>query len=494
MDGSHRARSTSDQLPTYSPRTLPGMDEFISLPESAAGSPPLHSPAGLLIDPSGPARVLANRSRSRGKRKAKATPGTSGPKCSDYLRRSALNASLANKCRELLSTGGSTEFVQTWKERDIPSAGSYWEHTARALLKSGSESTGWPTAQARDGSNRGAMEARANGERMNLDDYAQTAAWPTPAAQNADGGPSPTADPGNYYTLQTAIQTAGWPTPQVCQAPNMSENRGEEYGGKRQRITPQTVEAIMAQTATVIHWQTPSASDGMGGHLTRGHGRQDELLLGGEAKSLMSWSTPRAEEKLQHNSADNGMALSAQVLSSWNTPRATDGPNGGPNQSGGALPADAAQAMAWATPTTQDGSNNAGPSQWGRNSLPLNCEAATVQTLQPAWVPCPCDCGNYWCTIHQTHAHDCECPPIEEWETDPYTTPGPIPPGGPAEIQSADWSGAGFRLNPAFSLWLMGFGIEWALCAARVTRSSRKSRRSLFGRSSNSKQKKVNSE
>jgi len=32
-------------------------------------------------------------------------------------------------------------------------------------------------------------------------------------------------------------------------------------------------------------------------------------------------------------------------------------------------------------------------------------------------------------------------------------------------------------LNPAFSLWLMGYPIEWARCAERVTRSSRKSPR-----------------
>lgn len=35
-----------------------------------------------------------------------------------------------------------------------------------------------------------------------------------------------------------------------------------------------------------------------------------------------------------------------------------------------------------------------------------------------SWVPC--GCGNYWCDVHQMHAHDCVCPPIEEWESSPY--------------------------------------------------------------------------
>lgn len=30
-------------------------------------------------------------------------------------------------------------------------------------------------------------------------------------------------------------------------------------------------------------------------------------------------------------------------------------------------------------------------------------------------------CENYWCAIHTMHAHDCDCPPIEEWVvSDPY--------------------------------------------------------------------------
>jgi hypothetical protein len=37
----------------------------------------------------------------------------------------------------------------------------------------------------------------------------------------------------------------------------------------------------------------------------------------------------------------------------------------------------------------------------------------------PAWIPCPC-CECFWCSRHGMHAHDCPCPPIEEWDEDPY--------------------------------------------------------------------------
>ena len=36
-----------------------------------------------------------------------------------------------------------------------------------------------------------------------------------------------------------------------------------------------------------------------------------------------------------------------------------------------------------------------------------------------AWIPCP-DCDDFWCNVHEMHTGDCECPPIDEWETDPY--------------------------------------------------------------------------
>ena len=46
------------------------------------------------------------------------------------------------------------------------------------------------------------------------------------------------------------------------------------------------------------------------------------------------------------------------------------------------------------------------------------------------WVPCN-SCEEFWCTDHGQHASECPCPPIEEWERDPYS-----PPSAPADTHS----------------------------------------------------------
>ena len=38
-----------------------------------------------------------------------------------------------------------------------------------------------------------------------------------------------------------------------------------------------------------------------------------------------------------------------------------------------------------------------------------------------AWVPCEC-CGEFYCTIHDKHAFECDCPPVDEWPLDPYSS------------------------------------------------------------------------
>jgi len=126
-------------------------------------------------------------------------------------------------------------------------------------------------------------------------------------------------------------------------------------------------------------------------------------------------------------------------------------------------------------------------------------ESGWWQGKTAAWVKCPC-CENFWCQIHGTHAYECDCPPIEEWENDPYCarivwpTPAARDWKGPSVntpardcLDFAVERGAtkhktyppppipGGKLNPEFVEWLMGFPVGWTDCDALETQSFRRS-------------------
>ncbi len=105
----------------------------------------------------------------------------------------------------------------------------------------------------------------------------------------------------------------------------------------------------------------------------------------------------------------------------WSTRRATDGSNGGPNQAGGALSADAQTVSPWATPTTRD---------------------------------------------HKDGDCDLSITPDRGLLGRQVLNSSPAP------------TGKRGSLNPEFSLWLMGFPPEWVSCGVAAMPSSRKSRRS----------------
>ena len=102
--------------------------------------------------------------------------------------------------------------------------------------------------------------------------------------------------------------------------------------------------------------------------------------------------------------------------------------------------ADAAHLAGWSTPTVQDSANNAGPSQFDRNTHPLNVQATLAARPTPN-------------TLSAQAGQDASRSNAET--------------GRPA----------GFRLNPRFSLWLMGYPAEWASCGERAMQSCQKSRR-----------------
>lgn len=111
-----------------------------------------------------------------------------------------------------------------------------------------------------------------------------------------------------------------------------------------------TASAAHTKGSDCTGWPSPKASDTTGSQ--QPPNRQGGVDLKGAAQ-LTGWPTPEA---LNHEGYQmmNGIQYprlgAVAKTASWNTPRATDGSKGGPNQTGGALPADAATA-AWPTPT-----------------------------------------------------------------------------------------------------------------------------------------------
>lgn len=117
----------------------------------------------------------------------------------------------------------------------------------------------------------------------------------------------------------------------------------------------------------IQQWQTPAVADGMGGHLTRGGDRSDEMMLPGQAKH---WPTPQAHDtqergntEADHHHYPHDLSNAASM---WRTP---DSPGaGGPrnrqvSRGNGHQTTIAEQAEAWATPTSRDWKDGADPSE-----------------------------------------------------------------------------------------------------------------------------------
>lgn len=267
---------------TYEQQTLPGITSATSSEASAAGPTPSDSRECLTTSRSG--RRVAPASPTAVPASSSATPtrATSGQSLCGSSASAALSESVANKCRQLLATAGSTGSPATWKAKATPSGRVYWAHTPSARRTGASGSTGalswgtprvttnggtpcpehtgkgsrledqavmaWGSPSSRDWKDTPGMATEGTNPdgstRTRLDQLPRQAAlaWPTPRSEDSE---QTGAHRGNADTMTSAAAMATWPTPQVAQGPNMSENRGTDYGGARARITPQSVEALV---------------------------------------------------------------------------------------------------------------------------------------------------------------------------------------------------------------------------------------------------------
>lgn len=238
--------------------------KFISSRASEAGALRFVSPVFPIPRPSGPRAAPVSLSPPPARASGKRTRGTSGLTWQGSPASAALQSSLESRLRARLDGHGAMEFALIWKKWTMPSGRRIFALRASALRTSGSGFTGWPTPAVID-SVRGvesneARNARGAHTGTKLNDAAALAGWATPDAQAMNVGETLESwysrqernkakhHNGNGAGMPLAIQSklAGWPTPQVHQGPNMSENRGADYGGRRARVTPQNVEALVS--------------------------------------------------------------------------------------------------------------------------------------------------------------------------------------------------------------------------------------------------------
>ena len=173
------------------------------------------------------------------------------------------------------------------------------------------------------------------------------------------------------------------------------------------------------------HWDMPSGEP-ICALRASGHRNQDKGSTGWP--TLMSVPTSEAS----HNSTSLQERTAYKNIMGWQTPKCPSGGGQAVRQTpGGGLRKleDQVLQAGWSTPTTRD----------HKDGTEKSCENVPVNKLLG----------------REVHAS------------------GTPPSGTNVSTERPE----GFRLNPRFSLWLMGYPVEWASCGEQATQSSRKSRR-----------------
>lgn len=200
------------------------------------------------------------------------------------------------------------------------------ERTGAGVSNLNERASIWRTPNVQDGSGTGVedpVKREEEGHSVKLKD--QASVWQTPrASDGSNGGPNQTLNGKPALTMQARQMLGGntlldssetsaqWPTP-------AAQRSGSNRGGAAGRVGP--IRPSLDSLAKM--WPTTTTSDakmsGAQGYSSEGHHAGTTLT----DAAIRNWSTPRANERQQQNSANAGEALSKQTKS-WPTPATRD--------------------------------------------------------------------------------------------------------------------------------------------------------------------------
>ena len=391
-----------------------------SSPESAGGASPCKLPDGRQTSPYGLEAAPAKHSAAQEKAAEPVTTETYGRYLQISSASASLNTSLVNRLKQRFGSGGSIEYTETWNRKLTPSGVAYWAHTASTPRTSVSACTG------------------------------ERKGWPTPQEDNAN---NPFGHKGTSFSdLPTTTQAAGWLTPraqEVCEPPEQSTARLKDRAET-------TCTSVSAQAKYLAGWPTPVAQPANG---------TPEAFLDRKRKAVANGSSMGI--------CLSDIAMVAQ-MAGWPTASATKNTKNSKDpqrlKENGAQTAlaDAAWIAGWPTADCSDRRSDKSSQQGTSNVAKLagwpTCQA--MDTLPPM---------DYEKRLnHPSRQGRSVSGNLREVVT---LTLGQMLSGGRVEMESTD----GYRLNPHFSAWLMGYPVEWTLAGQRAAsrlRQSKKARQS----------------
>lgn len=252
-------------------RTSANTADAISSQESQDGNLRSTSQAGRQKSLFGldPAHASPSPQRESGKRmKTKDISGQPGFDLSKFADHQLF---LANKCRELLGSGGSTEYSMIWKRKATPAGRLYYQLAVSGHPISDKGFGGWHTPAANE-DNKSVAAHLAMKKRMGIRDGSH-------------------ANRTAITSLQVMAKTAGWPSPMA------GTPKAEQYNEAGNTDSSRKTIALMAG------WQTPKTPSG--------GGKEERTTSGGGLRKLedqvlkAGWATPSASEDCHSGSTEH---------------------------------------------------------------------------------------------------------------------------------------------------------------------------------------------